>query len=140
MQTTPLVSADHQLDHLARQFAQWRQSRAHAAERIPLSLWEQAMALAATVPPSRVAKRVGVRLIDLKRRLGLPEAAPRAVPLRPLDFVEVPAAAPCPPPTLTTRLELQRADGTRLCLHGPASTLPVAAIVQAFLEGHLCCK
>lgn len=135
--TTPL-QADHQLDQLAGQFAHWRQTRTHPAERIPHALWEQAVTLAATLPPSRVAKQVRVRLIDLKKRMGLRDAAPPAGTPRPLGFVEVPPAPPWPQTSPTIQVELHRADGTRLCFHGSASTLPLAAIVQAFLEGRAC--
>ena len=54
---TPL-HADHQLDQLAGQFAHWRQTRTHPSERIPQPFWEQAVALAAALPPSRVAKQL----------------------------------------------------------------------------------
>lgn len=140
MQSTSPLQADHQLDQLAGQFAHWRQTRTHSAERIPPHLWEQAVALAATLPPSRVAKQVRVRLIDLKKRMGLRDTAPTPTAPRPLDFVEVPPVPPWPQTSPTAHLELYRADGTRLCLHGPVSTLPVVAIVQAFLEGCACCK
>jgi len=69
--TTPL-HGDHQLDQLAAQFAHWRQTRTHPYERIPHELWDQAVALAATVPPSRVAKQLRVRLMDLKDTDGDP--------------------------------------------------------------------
>ena len=63
---TPL-QADHQLDQLAGQFAHWRQTRTHPYGRIPQTLWEQAVALAAALPPSCVAKQLRVRLADLKK-------------------------------------------------------------------------
>ena len=39
---------------------------------------------------------------------------------------------------MAAQIELSRADGTRLCLHAQAATLPFAALVQAFVEGRLC--
>jgi hypothetical protein len=132
--TTPL-HGDHQLDQLAAQFAHWRQTRTHPSERIPHELWERAVALAATVPPARVAKQVRVRLIDLKKRMATrAEGAPALSPL-PLGFVEVPAAPACPPPTGTTQIELSRVDGTRLCIHTPVAALSLEALVRAFVEG-----
>src|ERR671923_536881 len=65
--TTPL-HGDHQLDQLAAQFAHWRQTRRHPSERIPHELWDHAVTLAATLPPSRVAKQLRVRLMDLRRK------------------------------------------------------------------------
>lgn len=134
--TTPLHT-DHQLDQVAGQFAHWRQTRTHPSERIPSALWEQAVALAATLPPSRVAKQLRLRLADLKKRMGLPPTTPAAgVPLR--GFVEVPPPPPWPQTLPATQIEVHRVDGTRLCIHSQASTLPLAAVVQAFLEGRAC--
>src|SRR5712691_9412535 len=64
---TPL-QADHQLDQLAGQFAHWRQTRTHPYGRIPQTLWEQAVALAAALPPSCVAKQLRVRLAGPRSR------------------------------------------------------------------------
>src|SRR5262245_43313290 len=112
--TPPLHGGDH-LDHVAAQVAPWRQTRAHPSERSPHELWDRAVALAATLPPSRVAKQVRVRLIDLKKRMATRVAGAPALSPLPLGFVEVPAAPTCPPPTGTTQIELSRVDGTRLC-------------------------
>lgn len=130
------LHAEHQLDQLAGQFEHWRQTRTYSGERFPQALWDQAVALAATLPPSRVAKQLRLRLIDLKKQM----ATPHAVPPRPLDFVEVPSASAGPQPTTATQLELSRADGTRLCLHAPMSPLLLEALVRAFVEGRSCCN
>ena len=101
---TPL-HAEHQLDQLAGQFAHWRQTRTHPCERIPHALWEQAVALAAALSPSRVAKQLRLRLADLKKQMASPHAAPVAPPPMPLGFVEVPPAPswPQPPPPCPDR-------------------------------------
>jgi hypothetical protein len=130
------LHAEHQLDQLAGQFEHWRQIRTHPGERFPQALWDQAVALAATLPPSRVAKQLRLRLTDLKKQMATPHAAS---PL-PLGFVEVPSAPAGPPPTTVTQLELARADGTRLCLHTPMSPLLLDALVRAFVEGRACCN
>ncbi len=91
MITTPL-HGDHQLDQLAAQFAHWRQTRPHPYERIPHELWDHAVALAATLPPSRVAKQLGVRLMDLKKRMATCGAGTSVGSPMPLGFVEVPSA------------------------------------------------
>jgi hypothetical protein len=132
--TTPL-HGDHQLDQLAAQFAHWRQTRTHPYERIPHELWEHAVTLATTLPPSRVAKQLRVRLLDLKKRMATRcEGTPAGSPL-PLGFVEVPSAPPGPPPAAVTQIELSRADGTRLCMHTPMSPPVLEALVRAFVEG-----
>jgi hypothetical protein len=134
---TPL-HAEPQLDQLAGQFAHWRQTRPHPSTRIPPALWEQAVALARALPPARVAKQLGLRVIDLTRQMERQQAPPAPVVPRPLSFVEVPALAPPSLPPLTTHLELSRADGTRLCIQAPVAALPLAALVQAFVEGRAC--
>lgn len=132
------LHAEHQLDQLAGQFEHWRQTRTHPSERFPQALWDQAVAVAATLPPARVAKQLRLRLIDLKKQMAAPHAAP--APALPLGFVEVPSAPASPPPAVATQLELARADGTRLCLHTPLSPLLLDALVRAFVEGRACCN
>jgi hypothetical protein len=94
------------------------------------------VALAATLPPARVAKQLRLRLIDLKKQMATPHVAPSL----PLGFVEVPSAPAGPQPTAATQLELSRADGTRLCLQAPMSPLLLDALVRAFVEGRSCCN
>jgi hypothetical protein len=130
------LHAEHQLDQLAGQFERWRQTRRYPGERFPQALWDQAVALAATLPPSRVAKQLRLRLIDLKKQM----AVPHAVPALPLGFVEVPSAPARPQPAVVTQLELSRADGTRLCIHTPLATMQLEALVRAFVEGRPCCN
>ena len=137
--TTPL-HGDHQLDQLAAQFAHWRQTRVHPSERIPRELWEHAVALAATLPPSRVAQQVRVRLADLKKQMAARHQATAALAPLPLGFVEVPSVPAGPPPTGTTQIELARADGPRLCIHTPLAPLLLDALVRAFVEGRACCN
>src|SRR5262249_26436143 len=130
------LHAEHQLDQLAAQFEHWRQTRTYPSERFPQALWDQAVALAATLPPARVAKQLRLRLTDLKKQMPAPPAAPSL----PLGFVEVPSAPACPPPAVATPLELSRADGTRLCLPTPLSPLLLDTLVRAFVEGRACCN
>jgi len=136
MKVEPPLHAEHQLGQLAAQFEHWRQTRRHPGERFPQALWDQAVAVATTLPPSRVAKQLRLRLIDLKKQM----AAPHAAPSLPLGFVEVPSAPVGPQPTAVTQIELSRADGTRLCLHTPLSPLLLDALVRAFVEGRACCN
>jgi len=140
MQSTTLLQADHQLDQLAAQFTHWRQTRPHPSARIPQPFWEQAVALTAVMPPSRVAKQLRLRLQDLKKQMGRRAAAPAAGSPTALGFVEVPPASAWPQATPTIQLELSRTDGTRLCLYSPASSLPLEMVVRAFVEGRSCCS
>ena len=135
MQIETPLHAEHQLDQLAAQFAHWRQTRTHPSERIPHELWDHAVALAATLPPSRVAKQLRVRLMDLKKRMATRCAGTPAGSPLPLGFVEVPSAPTGSPPAVVTQIEMSRADGTRLCMHTPMSPPALEALVRAFVEG-----
>src|SRR5712664_292207 len=132
---TPL-HAEHQLDQLAGQFAHWRQTRPRPFAPIPSALWDQAVALAAALPPARVAHHIRVRVADLTKQMIARQVAPLAGPApTSLGFVEVPPAPARPQATPTMQLELSRADGTRLSIHGAASTVPLETVLRAFLEG-----
>lgn len=134
----PAVSTASQLDQLAGQFAHWRQHRAHPSERIPQVLWDQAVALArvSDLPYTRVAKHLRLSPSDLKKQMRDHQHPTPQVPVPPLSFVEVPPAPEHPMARPTTEIELERADGARLHLCSGDSTLPLAALVRAFLEAH----
>jgi hypothetical protein len=66
MKTTPPAQAAHQLTHVADRFDAWRQTRTTRAEPIPQYLWEQAIALTAISPMTRVATRLRVSRGELK--------------------------------------------------------------------------
>jgi len=70
------LHAEHQLDQLAGQFERWRQTRTHPNHWIPPELWEHSAALTALVPPSRVAKQLRLRLVDLKHQMATRQASP----------------------------------------------------------------
>ncbi len=132
------LHAEHQLDQLAGHFAHWRQPRTHPCGLIPLSLSVQGVALAAALSPSRVAQQLRLRVADLKRQIESRHATPPALPSQSLGFVEVPSAPAWPPAPAGIQIELSRPDGTRLCIHTPASPLPLDAVVRAFVEGRSC--
>ena len=132
---TPLHT-NHQLDQLVGQFEHWRQHRSHPSERIPQTLWDQATALAIVLPYSRVATHLRLSPSDLKKHMRAQQEPTPQAPAPALSFVEIPP----PPEHLMTRpgteIELQRADGARLHLRSCESTLPLVALVRAFLEVH----
>jgi hypothetical protein len=137
MQLDALLQTEHQLDQLAGQFEHWRQRRSHLHDRIPEPLWEQAVALTATLSPSRVAKHLRLRLSDLKAQITKRQGA-TAVQRPPHSaapsFVEVPPP-PVPSPGLgSLEVEVYRPDGARLRLHSPDASLPLATIIHSFLE------
>lgn len=134
MQIDTRLHADHQLDQLAAQLEYWRQSRLRPHDRIPEVLWDQAVALTQTLTPSRVAKHLRLGVSDLKKQITKRQgqAAPHSSVAS--DFVEVPRPSTKPQTLSGIEVELHRPDGARLRLHAPETSLPLAAIVQSFLE------
>jgi len=138
MQIDTLLHTEHQLDQLAGQFEHWRQSRSHLHDRIPDSLWEQAVALTATLSPSRVAKHLRLRVSDLKAQITKRQGATAAQ--RPPhasaspSFVEVPQQPVQPQGLGGLEVEVHRPDGARLRIRSPEASLPLATIIHSFLE------
>jgi hypothetical protein len=131
---TPLP-VHHQLDHVAGEFAYWRQHRSHSGERIPQHLWEQAVMLARVLPRSRVAQHLRLSPSDLNKHMATLNGSRPDAPPTPSRFVEVPRLPTLPPAPEAMEIELERADGARLRLRCPESALPVTTLVRAFLEG-----
>ncbi len=126
-------SNDPELEQLAERFSRWRQCRATPRERIPVSLWDEAIALCHTRPLSRVARRLGLCTSDLKKRCQMPQpdTAPPTALEAPLNFVEVTTASwPMSP---SVQLDVQRPDGTRLHLACPQAGAPLIELFRTFL-------
>jgi hypothetical protein len=67
MKRTSNPHAEAQLTELATQFDHWRRTRTSRAERIPLVLWEQAVALTPMLSLAQVAKTLRVSWRDLQQ-------------------------------------------------------------------------
>jgi len=128
----PLAQVEEHLQHVTRQFAQWRASRSTSRGRIPHPLWAQAIALTAHLPLTRVAKQLGLTPQVLKRRRDTARAVagPPSAPDIP-HFVEVPPAAWR---TSTAEVEVQRADGSRLRITYSDAVPALVPLLQTFLE------
>jgi hypothetical protein len=134
MRTIPPAQAEHQLTQVADRFEEWRQTRTTRTEPIPQHLWEQAIALTALFPMTRVATRLRVSGGELKKRCAAHHVAQPAPASTALHFVEVTATPVRPAPAAGTEIELQRPDGTRLWIHTYEPQFPVATLVRALLE------
>jgi hypothetical protein len=134
MKTSSSAQAEHQLTAVADRFDAWRQTRTTRAAPIPHDLWEQAIALTALFPITRVARRIRVSGGELKKRCAAHHTAPSAPASTALDFVEVPTTPVWPLPTPGIEIELYRPDGARLRIAAQESQLPLLAVVRTFLE------
>ena len=64
MANEPLPQAEAALADLAEPFERWRQTRATVQERIPSSLWDQAVALATVLPGSQVGHQLQILAVE----------------------------------------------------------------------------
>ena len=135
MKTRSPWHTDPQLKQVAGEFEHWRQNRSHPGERIPKHLWDQAVTLARVLPRSRVAQHLRLSPSDRNKHIATHHGSVPDTPAIPARFVEVPPPPTLPSATATMEMELERSDGARLRLRGPEPTMPVAALVRAFLEG-----
>jgi hypothetical protein len=134
MKSIPSAHAEHQLTQVADRFDAWRQTRTTRAAPIPHDLWEQAIALTALCPLTRVARRLRVSGGELKKRCVAHAARSALCASTALGFVEVPTTSGWPRPTSGIEIELQRPDGTRLRIAAQESQLPLLSVVRTFLE------
>jgi hypothetical protein len=134
MKTISSAQAEQQLTVVADRFDAWRQTRPTRAAPIPPDLWEQAIALTALFPLTRVARRIRVSGGELNKRCAVHHAAPSAPASTALGFVAVPTTPIWPLPTSGIEIELHRPDGARLRIAAQEPHLPLLAVVRTFLE------
>ena len=131
MSQLPSSQAEAALERLAEQFTDWRQSRPRR-ERIPSAWWAQAVSLSHVLPVSRVAKRLGLGVNDLKKRCGSQSAVASPSSAAAVTFVEV--TAPASRMTSGVELEVQRPDGVELRLTAEEATPALTTLIQTFWE------
>jgi hypothetical protein len=133
MSLVSLAQAEEALTHLTHHFAQWRQSRTTPRGRIPKSLWAQAATIAQELSCARVAKQLGLTPQALKRRRDALNRPPALTPPpHAPHFVEVAPAWRSP----TTKVEVQRPDGTRLRITYREAAPALVPLLQTFLDAH----
>lgn len=135
-----ISQAEQALAELAEQFTDWRRCRAGRHERIPVPLWDAAVALSQVLPNGRVAKALKLSATDLKHRR-LAQQATLASPAPATDpaFIEVTAAgADWPGGPNALRVELARPDGLRLRIGHGVDAAALDVVVRAFVEGGRC--
>lgn len=129
-------NADRDLQALAQHFSQWRASRTHRSEPIPVALWDQAVHLSDVLPIGRVAQTLRLSGGELKKRRqarSSSSSVPSTPPASPA-FIEVkPARARLNTQITEATVELQRPDGARLSIRYPDASLPLTELIGAFL-------
>jgi hypothetical protein len=135
MRANPTAATEQKLLKLKQQFEHWRQTRKKTSERIPVSLWDQAIELTPVLANSYVAKQLRLSPGDLKRRrLSQPASAIVAMPAAAPSFIELPAPASWSWSSAEpVSIEVERTDGVRMRLsYRQAPSL--ASVLQAFLD------
>jgi len=126
---------DQALSRLAGRFEQWRGTRTSTRERIPESLWAEAVSLTEVVSINRIARRCRLSPGDLKKHCDAHRSAvmiPTSVPAP--AFVELPPPGVWSPPSDEPMLvELERPDGSRMRLRYRHTPPPLESLVEAFL-------
>lgn len=124
-----------ELARAAARFARWRQGRV-VGERIPESLWNLAVALAAKCGVSRTATELAVDYYSLKKRCEkeLPSPARQGEgSASSAGFVELPPSALTPSSEYV--IEFEKASGAKLRVHCKGPCLPdLAALSRGFWE------
>ena len=130
-----IAQAEQALSELAKRFEHWRQTRAHAHERIPQPLWDEAVALSRVLSDWRIGKRLRLSQTELKkRRLAQSSGPVTKTDAQTATFIELPAPGGGPAPVSAPMLvEFERPDGARLRLRYDQA-LPLTPLMQAFLE------
>jgi len=124
------------LEAVAKHFEQWRSNK-KKGERIPESLWFEAIGLASDYPLSRVCRDLHLCATDLKRhQSALSSGKERAVSRSESSFVEIEhamvdqAIRPSARPVL---MEMERPDGLRLRIQ-PTNSADMLALMARFME------
>ena len=124
------------LEAVAEHFEQWRSNK-KKGERIPESLWFEAIGLASDYPLSRVCRDLHLCATDLKRhQSALSSGKERAVSRSESSFVEIEHAMvdqAMRPNTRPVFIEMERPDGLRLRVQ-PANSADMLALMARFME------
>ena len=133
--------AEQGLIELTERFEHWRRNRSNTHERIPATLWDQAVALSEVLSIRRVTKTLRLSATDLKKRRQAYRGGPLAATGGATPFIELTApglvgssAADGP------QVELERPDGLRLRIRYGAGAAALGEVVRAFVESGRCCS
>ena len=120
------------LEEVGEHFAQWRRNK-KKGERIPQSLWDEAIDLVETHGVSQVTRTLHLSATDLNKRRGIVGANQRRqAPVAEAAFVEVERAHIPVAAAEAVWMELERPDGMRLRIR-PTQGHDMLALVDRFM-------
>ena len=122
-----------QLDLVVAKFEEWRQQKTSRAEKIPVSLLEEAQKLTEHLKVSTVRQRLGVT----KRQLDAYNDAKntRKKFVAETDFMQlVPTIANIPPATPSLSIDICTSKGVKISLSGLSEESPLALIKKLLEE------
>ena len=119
------------LEAVADHFEQWRRNK-KKGERIPQTLWDEAIELVETHGVSRVTRTLRLSATDLNQRRGIVATGGRRDAAAETAFVEIERAQMPQPDSGAVWMELERPDGMRLRIRPPQG-VDLLALVERFM-------
>ena len=120
------------VEALRGRISAWRSSKTSSVERMPRAFWEEAVGLARDFGVSPVSRWLGIGYVGLRQRLAEVGSPLLETGVQGEDFVELGTWAERSP---MMRMEVQRADGSRMRLDGiQGASHEAALLLQAFLR------
>ena len=120
------------VEALRGRISAWRSSKTSSVERMPRAFWEEAVGLARDFGVSPVSRWLGIGYVGLRQRLAEVGEPLLETGVQGEDFVELGTWAERSP---MMRMEVQRADGSRMRLDGiQGASHEAASLLQAFLR------
>ena len=131
MRTRNTEHSESRLEPVQARFDQWRRTRLKR-EAIPEDLWSAAVALTETYSINKVARGLGLNASSLKQRvISQSTSAPHKDIVKPSSFIEIPFFQS--EHTAQCRVDILRADGSRMQIRIPGADAELSALVRAFL-------
>ena len=124
------------LEEVVIEFREWRSGKKYKQEKIPENLWLKARDLALSHSPTRVAKKLGLNLKDLKKRLKL-MGPPEPTVKSPQEFIETQLPfSSIYPVSVCQEVEFERTDGSRMKLYASKDqSFDLHTLMSVFLGG-----
>ena len=122
------------LEEIVIEFQEWRSHKKYKQAKIPVYLWDKAKALTSSHSPGRVAKKLGLNLNDLKKRLNPQKICDSKEDLS-QTFIEASLSFTNTNPFPSCQsVEFERADGSKMKIQAPINqSFDLSSLMTAFL-------